>query len=64
MLDTDAVFFPDVSIFNSSTASTGPSTGAVVVLGGLGVGGAINAGGSMNVAGRYFASEIRLSDIY
>jgi len=37
--------------FNSSTASTNTTSGALVVTGGVGVGGALNVGGNVTVAG-------------
>lgn len=42
---------PSPWAFAAATASTSPSTGAVVVTGGLGVGGRINCGGTLDVAG-------------
>ena len=39
------------SKFNSSTASTNTTTGALVVTGGVGIGGALNVGGALEVSG-------------
>ena len=50
--NTQMVIDPDTSVsINISTASTSPSTGALVVAGGLGVTGAVNIGGNVNIAG-------------
>lgn len=47
LMSTDAQSISGVKTFNSNTASTSKTTGAVIITGGLGVGGAINAGGDI-----------------
>jgi hypothetical protein len=50
--DTQMVIDPNTSVsINIATASTSPTTGALVVAGGLGVTGAVNIGGNVNIAG-------------
>jgi hypothetical protein len=50
--DTQMVIDPNTSVtVNIATASTSPTTGALVVAGGLGVTGAVNIGGNVNIAG-------------
>ena len=44
--------------FNSNTASTGTSTGTLVVTGGVGISGNVNVGGNLNVSGTFNATSI------